>query len=137
MRIKLSFKLLVIIVIAGFCTLRGAQVALTESAAQQELMAQQEADARKAEPAQSLVQNLMFASGEVIAYDEITQTLTARVFLDLEGNASAGEIKILINDDTEITDGDAPVDPVSFKPDQDVDMEYDLPTMTATYLFVY
>lgn len=90
-----------------------------------------------AEPAETLpaIENLDFASGEVVAYGN--GNLDVKVYLDAAGEASEETLSLTIDDKTEITNGETELKPDALKQGAEVDVEYDVQTKQATYIFVY
>ena len=83
------------------------------------------------------LENLNFSSGEVASFDTASGKLMLSVYLDTEGNPSSSQLALLINAETEITDGENDLSKDSIQQGADVDVEYDKQTNTATYIFVY
>ena len=87
----------------------------------------------KARPLQALV----FASGEILGYDAAEGILEVKVYLDAEGNAVDTNIRIHIVKETQITDGEMVLAPEALHRDAEVDVEYEIESKKATYIFVY
>jgi len=88
------------------------------------------------ENARSL-QALAFASGEILGYDTVEGILEVKVYLDAEGNAVDTNIRVHIVKETQITDGEMVLAPTALHRDAEVDVEYEIESKKATYIFVY
>jgi hypothetical protein len=82
-------------------------------------------------------QDQIFLTGVWQSYDSETQKATVRVFLDANGDAEDKEIQLLIDAETEITDGEKSLQVDTLPQGADIDIEYNLKTMTATYVYLY
>jgi hypothetical protein len=95
-------------------------------------------EAVPAEPQDStLVDNLEFISGEVAELDEAGKTISVRLYGDTEEAASDKVLKVSVDENTDITDGEQDRDLKSLAAGTEVDVEYDPATNKATYIFVY
>jgi hypothetical protein len=95
-------------------------------------------DTIPAEPQDStLVDNLEFISGEVAEMDEAAKTVSVRLYGDAEEAASDKVLKVNVDENTDITDGEQDRDLKSLTAGTEVDVEYDPATNKATYIFVY
>jgi hypothetical protein len=96
-----------------------------------------QAPAATAPTPETLTDNLEFISGEVSAVDESAKTVSVRLYGD-EG-ATAGEkiLKVVVDETTDLTDGEKDRDLKSLTVGTEVDVEYDPTSSKATYIFVY
>ncbi len=83
------------------------------------------------------IENLDFASGEVVSFDAASGNLSVKVYLDSAGNANEQTLALTVDSATEITNGETDLHNDSLKPATEVDVEYDVRTKKATYIFVY
>jgi hypothetical protein len=92
-----------------------------------------EADAQES----TLVDNLEFISGEISELDENARTVSVRLYGENENTTSEKVLKVNVDDNTDITDGEQDRDLKSLSTGTEVDVEYDPATNLATYIFVY
>ena len=85
----------------------------------------------------TLVDNLEFISGEVSEMDEAGKTVSVRLYGENEDAASDKVLKVSVDENTDITDGEQDRDLKSLSAGTEVDVEYDPATNKATYIFVY
>ena len=90
-------------------------------------------------PAEKLpdVENLDFASGEVVTLDPATGKLDVKIYLDAAGNANEQTMSLTVDPSTEITNGETDLKTDALKAGAEIDVEYDVRTKKATYIFVY
>ena len=81
--------------------------------------------------------NLEFVSGEVSALDEPGKSLTVKLYGEAENTPTDKILKVTVDANTDITDGEADRDLKSLAVGTEVDVEYDPATNLATYIFVY
>lgn len=95
-------------------------------------------EAPAAEPQDAtLADNLEFISGEVSELDETAKTVSVRLYGENEDTASDKVLKVSVDENTDITDGEQDRDLKSLATGTEVDVEYDPATNKATYIFVY
>ena len=82
-------------------------------------------------------ENLEFVSGEVSALDEASKALTVKLYGESENTPSDKTLKVNVDANTDITDGEQDRDLKSLTAGTEVDVEYDPATNKATYIFVY
>ena len=82
-------------------------------------------------------ENLEFISGEVSALDEASKSLTVKLYGETENAPSDKTLKVTVDTNTDITDGEQDRDLKSLSVGTEVDVEYDPATNKATYIFVY
>jgi hypothetical protein len=85
----------------------------------------------------TLVDNLEFISGEVSELDETGKSVSVRLYGESEDATSDKVLKVTIDENTDITDGEQDRDLKSLAAGTEVDVEYDPATNKATYIFVY
>jgi hypothetical protein len=85
----------------------------------------------------TLVDNLEFISGEVSELDEPGKSVSVRLYGETEDAASDKVLKVTVDENTDITDGEQDRDLKSLATGTEVDVEYDPATNKATYIFVY
>ena len=97
------------------------------------------APAAVATPAEdaALADNLEFVSGEVSELDEPGKSVSVRLYGENEDTASDKVLKVGVDENTDITDGEQDRDLKSLAVGTEVDVEYDPATNKATYIFVY
>ena len=84
-----------------------------------------------------LTDNLEFISGEVSVLDEASKSVSVRLYGE-EGDAAEEKIlKVVTDENTDITDGEQDRDLKSLTVGTEVDVEYDPVSNKATYIFVY
>lgn len=83
------------------------------------------------------IENLDFASGEVVTFDAATGALSVKIYLDSAGNANEQTLALTVDASTEITNGENDLKTDSLVPAAEVDVEYDIRTKKATYIFIY
>ena len=84
-----------------------------------------------------LADNLEFVSGEVSVLDEPGKSVSVRLYGENEDTASDKVLKVGVDENTDITDGEQDRDLKSLAVGTEVDVEYDPATNKATYIFVY
>ena len=82
-------------------------------------------------------ENLEFISGEVGALDEPSKSLMVKLYGETENAPSDKTLKVTVDANTDITDGEQDRDLKSLTVGTEVDVEYDPATNKATYIFVY
>ena len=82
-------------------------------------------------------ENLEFVSGEVSTLDEASKTLTVKLYGESDSTPSDKTLKVTVDPNTDITDGEQDRDLKSLTAGTEVDVEYDPATNKATYIFVY
>ena len=87
------------------------------------------------EPANT--ENLEFISGEVSTLDEPAKSLTVKLYGETENAPSDKTLKVEVDSNADITDGEQDRDLKSLSVGTEVDVEYDPATNKATYIFVY
>ncbi len=90
-----------------------------------------------AEQALPDIENLDFASGEVVSFDAANGALSVKIYLDSAGNANEQTLALTVDPSTEITNGENDLKVDSLVPAAEVDVEYDVRTKKATYIFIY
>ena len=90
-----------------------------------------------AEPVAANTENLEFISGEVSALDEASKSLTVKLYGETENTPSDKTLKVAVDANTDITDGEQDRDLKSLSLGTEVDVEYDPTSNKATYIFVY
>lgn len=85
----------------------------------------------------TLADNLEFISGEVSEMDEAGKTVSVRLYGETEEAASDKVLKVNVDENTDITDGEQDRDLKSLTAGTEVDVEYDPTSNKATYIFVY
>ena len=85
----------------------------------------------------TLVDNLEFISGEVSELDEAGKSVSVRLYGENEDTATDKVLKVTVDENTDITDGEQDRDLKSLTSGTEVDVEYDPATNKATYIFVY
>ena len=85
----------------------------------------------------TLADNLEFISGEVSELDEAGKSVSVRLYGENEDKASDKVLKVTVDENTDITDGEQDRDLKSLTTGTEVDVEYDPATNKATYIFVY
>jgi len=89
-------------------------------------------------PAEAVnTENLEFVSGEVSAMDDASKSLTVKLYGESENTPSDKTLKVNVDTNTDITDGEQDRDLKSLTVGTEVDVEYDPATNKATYIFVY
>ena len=83
------------------------------------------------------IENLDFASGEVVSFDAASGALSVKIYLDSAGNANEQTLALSVDQSTEITNGETDLKSDSLVPAAEVDVEYDVRTKKATYIFIY
>lgn len=83
------------------------------------------------------LENVEFVTGEVSQFDKANQNLTAKIYLNNEGDSVDETIQVKVVSSTIITDGDADLTSDELTPNREVDIEYNSDTKEATYIFVY
>ena len=83
------------------------------------------------------LENLDFVSGEVVAFDSSKGQLDVKVYLDSAGNAKEQVISLAVSLESEITDGENELRSDALVKGAEVDVEYDIRSNQATYIFVY
>ena len=81
--------------------------------------------------------NLEFVSGEIGELDEASKSVSVRLYGEDENTASDKVLKVTVDENTDITDGEQDRDLKSLTAGTEVDVEYDPTTNKATYIFVY
>jgi len=81
--------------------------------------------------------NLEFISGEVSAMDEASKSVSVRLYGEDETASSEKVLKVTVDENTDITDGEQDRDLKSLAIGTEVDVEYDPASNKATYIFVY
>jgi hypothetical protein len=89
-----------------------------------------------AEPALN-PENLEFVSGEVASLDEASKSVTVKLYGDTENAPSDKTLKVTVDENTDITDGEQDRELKSLTAGTEVDVEYAPPNQNATYIFVY
>ena len=82
-------------------------------------------------------ENLEFVSGEVASLDEASKSLTVKLYGETENAPSDKTLKVTVDENTDITDGEQDRDLKSLTAGTEVDVEYDPSNNKATYIFVY
>ena len=90
-----------------------------------------------AAPEAANTENLEFISGEVSALDEASKSLTVKLYGETENTPSDKTLKVTVDTNTDITDGEQDRDLKSLTVGTEVDVEYDRASSKATYIFVY
>ena len=90
-----------------------------------------------AAPEAANTENLEFISGEVSAMDEASKSLTVKLYGETENTPSDKTLKVDVDANTDITDGEQDRDLKSLSVGTEVDVEYDPANNRATYIFVY
>ena len=85
----------------------------------------------------TLADNLEFISGEISELDEAGKSVSVRLYGENENAASDKVLKVSVDENTDITDGEQDRDLKSLSSGTEVDVEYDPATNKATYIFVY
>lgn len=85
----------------------------------------------------TLVDNLEFISGEVSELNEAGKEVSVRLYGESEDATSDKVLKVALDENTDITDGEQDRDLKSLTVGTEVDVEYDPATNKATYIFVY
>ena len=85
----------------------------------------------------TLVDNLEFISGEISELDEASKAVSVRLYGENENATSDKVLKVNVDENTDITDGEQDRDLKSLSVGTEVDVEYDPATNKATYIFVY
>lgn len=85
----------------------------------------------------TLADNLEFISGEISELDEASKSVSVRLYGENETTASDKVLKVAVDENTDITDGEQDRDLKSLSAGTEVDVEYDPATNKATYIFVY
>ena len=114
-----------------------APAPVVEPAAPVAVSAPASAPAPAAADANSNLDNLEFISGEVSVLDEAGKTLTVKLYGETEATATDKTLKVSVDSNTDITDGEQDRDFKSLSVGTEVDVEYDPATNKATYIFVY
>ena len=83
------------------------------------------------------IENLDFASGEIVSFDAATGALSVKVYLDSAGNANEQTLALAVDGKTEITNGETDLKTDALVAAAEVDVEYDVRTKKATYIFIY
>ena len=93
----------------------------------------------QAAPAEDLpaLENLDFASGEILTFDGASGKMDVKVYLDANGEANEQTLSLKVENQTEITDGENELKTDALAKGAEVDVEYDTRTKAATYIFVY
>ena len=82
-------------------------------------------------------ENLEFVSGEVASLEEASKSLTVKLYGETENAPSDKTLKVTVDENTDITDGEQDRDLKSLTAGTEVDVEYDPSNNKATYIFVY
>ena len=82
-------------------------------------------------------ENLEFISGEVSEMDEASKAVTVKLYGETDNAPSDKILKVTVDANTDITDGEQDRDQKSLSAGTEVDVEYDPATNKATYIFVY
>jgi hypothetical protein len=94
------------------------------------------AETPMAEPALN-PENLEFVSGEVASMDEASRSVTVKLYGETENAPSDKSLKVTVDENTDITDGEQDRELKSLTAGTEVDVEYDPSNNKATYIFVY
>ena len=90
-----------------------------------------------AAPEAANTENLEFISGEVSTLDEASKSLTVKLYGETENTPSDKTLKVTVDTNTDVTDGEQDRDLKSLTVGTEVDVEYDPASSKATYIFVY
>lgn len=90
-----------------------------------------------AAPIAETVDNLEFISGEVSALDEASKSVSVKMYGETENASDEKVLKVTVDENTDITDGEQDRDLKSLAVGTEVDVEYDPTSNKATYIFVY
>ncbi len=112
-------------------------VAVEVPTAVTEVAAQPEVTAAAVTAEAVITDNLEFVSGEISAMDEVSKSVSIRLYGETENAADEKILKVAIDENTDITDGEQDRDLKSLATGTEVDVEYDPSTNKATYIFVY
>ena len=82
-------------------------------------------------------ENLEFVSGEVSGMDETAKSLTIKLYGETENAPTDKTLKVTVDSNTDITDGEQDRALKTLSAGTEVDVEYDPATNKATYVFVY
>ena len=88
-------------------------------------------------PVAETVDNLEFISGEVSALDEASKSVSVKMYGETENASDEKVLKVTVDENTDITDGEQDRDLKSLAVGTEVDVEYDPTSNKATYIFVY
>jgi hypothetical protein len=83
------------------------------------------------------LENLDFASGEIVSFDTGNGKLDVKVYLDSAGEANEQVLALVVDNETEITDGENELKTDALAKGSEVDVEYDTRSKKATYIFIY
>ena len=83
------------------------------------------------------LENLDFASGEIVSFDGQSGKMDVKVYLDSAGEANEQTLALAVDGETEITDGENELKSDALINGAEVDVEYDTRSKKATYIFVY
>lgn len=135
-RISLSLLLLVLLPFFGLnaATAEDAAPAADATAAAPASPAE---PAEEVAPAATPLDNLDFASGEIVSFDAASGKLDVKVYLDGTGDAKEQTISLTVGDGTEITSGENDLKSDALKTGAEIDVEYDTTNKKATYVFIY
>jgi hypothetical protein len=81
--------------------------------------------------------NLEFVSGEISEMDESSKSVSIRLYGEDETAASEKVLKVFVDENTDVTDGEQDRNLKSLTVGTEVDVEYDPASSKATYIFVY
>ncbi len=90
-----------------------------------------------AAPVETLTDNLEFISGEISVMDEASKSVSVKLYGEDENATSDKTLKVTVDENTDITDGEQDRDLKSLTVGTEVDVEYDPTSSKATYIFVY
>ena len=96
-----------------------------------------QAPAAAAEENLPALENLDFASGEIVSFDGQSGKMDVKVYLDSAGEANEQTLALAVDGETEITDGENELKNDALVNGAEVDVEYDTRNKKATYIFVY
>ena len=82
-------------------------------------------------------ENLEFVSGEISVLEESSSSVTVKLYGENDATAGDKTLKVTVDANTDITDGEQDRDLKSLTVGTEVDVEYDPATNKATYIFVY
>lgn len=82
-------------------------------------------------------ENLEFVSGEIASVDQAAKTITVKLYGETENQTTEKTLKVTVDQNTDITDGEKDRDLPSLTASTEVDVEYDPASNKATYIFVY